>query len=95
MADAAAPLTTGVSKTPAEFLKAIKGKPVLVKLNSGVDYKGETSLQRGLHARCIMGMGALRAWCVCMHCMHGRHSFSSVGSGMGQARYHRAHALYA
>ncbi|PNW84623.1 hypothetical protein CHLRE_03g151750v5 [Chlamydomonas reinhardtii] len=40
MADAGTPMTTGVSKTPAEFLKAIKGKAVLVKLNSGVDYRG-------------------------------------------------------
>lgn len=29
------------AKTPAEFLKSIKGKPVVVKLNSGVDYRGE------------------------------------------------------
>eukprot|EP00798_Chlamydomonas_sp_ICE-L_P024422 gene24419-10021_t len=34
------PPASGISKTPAEFLKAIKGKPVLVKLNSGVDYRG-------------------------------------------------------
>uniref|UniRef100_A0A061R3E7 U6 snRNA-associated Sm-like protein LSm6 n=1 Tax=Tetraselmis sp. GSL018 TaxID=582737 RepID=A0A061R3E7_9CHLO len=27
-------------KTPAEFLLSIKGKPVVVKLNSGVDYRG-------------------------------------------------------
>lgn len=27
-------------KSPADFLKAIKGKQVLVKLNSGVDYRG-------------------------------------------------------
>ncbi|KAG2440148.1 hypothetical protein HXX76_004261 [Chlamydomonas incerta] len=41
MADAAGTgMSTGVSKTPAEFLKAIKGKAVLVKLNSGVDYRG-------------------------------------------------------
>ncbi|KAG2454902.1 hypothetical protein HYH02_000732 [Chlamydomonas schloesseri] len=41
MADAAGTgISTGVSKTPAEFLKAIKGKAVLVKLNSGVDYRG-------------------------------------------------------
>ncbi|KXZ48636.1 hypothetical protein GPECTOR_26g539 [Gonium pectorale] len=33
-------VSTGVTKTPAEFLKAIKGKAVLVKLNSGVDYRG-------------------------------------------------------
>lgn len=31
---------TGVSKSPADFLKSIKGKPVVVKLNSGVDYRG-------------------------------------------------------
>ena len=34
-------MSRGVSKTPAEFLKAIKGMHVLVKLNSGVDYRGE------------------------------------------------------
>ncbi|QDZ21631.1 U6 snRNA-associated ribonucleoprotein [Chloropicon primus] len=28
------------SKTPADFLKSIKGQQVLVKLNSGSDYKG-------------------------------------------------------
>ncbi|CAL5229283.1 g12580 [Coccomyxa viridis] len=27
-------------KTPADFLRTIKGKPVVVKLNSGVDYRG-------------------------------------------------------
>ncbi|CAG9462930.1 unnamed protein product [Pedinophyceae sp. YPF-701] len=27
-------------RSPTEFLKAIKGKPVVVKLNSGVDYRG-------------------------------------------------------
>lgn len=37
MSDATA---LGTSKSPAEFLKAIKGKQVIVKLNSGVDYKG-------------------------------------------------------
>jgi small nuclear ribonucleoprotein (snRNP)-like protein len=31
----------GQSRTPADFLKSIKGKPVIVKLNSGVDYRGE------------------------------------------------------
>ncbi|KAI3436425.1 hypothetical protein D9Q98_005842 [Chlorella vulgaris] len=28
------------AKTPADFLKSIKGKAVIVKLNSGVDYRG-------------------------------------------------------
>ena len=36
MADAAAP----TAKTPADFLKSIKGRQVVVKLNSGVDYRG-------------------------------------------------------
>ncbi|GAX82099.1 hypothetical protein CEUSTIGMA_g9527.t1 [Chlamydomonas eustigma] len=40
MTDATAPMSTGVSKTPVEFLNAIKGKAVLVRLNSGVDYRG-------------------------------------------------------
>ncbi|GFH29811.1 U6 small ribonucleoprotein F, partial [Haematococcus lacustris] len=39
-APAASDLSTGSSKSPAEFLKAIKGKQVQVKLNSGVDYRG-------------------------------------------------------
>ena len=33
--------TTGSAKTPADFLKSIRGRPVVVKLNSGVDYRGE------------------------------------------------------
>ncbi|XP_021774788.1 sm-like protein LSM36B [Chenopodium quinoa] len=32
--------TTGNTKTPADFLKSIRGRPVVVKLNSGVDYRG-------------------------------------------------------
>ena len=34
MADAAP------ARTPADFLKSIKGRTVIVKLNSGVDYRG-------------------------------------------------------
>lgn len=29
-----------VKKNPTDFLKSVLGKPVIVKLNSGVDYKG-------------------------------------------------------
>lgn len=36
------------SKTPSDFLKSIKGKPVIVKLNSGVDYRGAQLGLRGL-----------------------------------------------
>ncbi|XP_071707892.1 uncharacterized protein [Rutidosis leptorrhynchoides] len=28
------------TKTPSDFLKSIRGRPVVVKLNSGVDYRG-------------------------------------------------------
>lgn len=34
-------------QTPSEFLKQIIGKPVVVKLNSGVDYRGELVSYRG------------------------------------------------
>jgi len=30
-------------KTPSDFLKSIRGHPVVVKLNSGVDYRGHLS----------------------------------------------------
>jgi U6 snRNA-associated Sm-like protein LSm6 len=29
-------------KTPSDFLKSIRGRPVVVKLNSGVDYRGSS-----------------------------------------------------
>ena len=32
-------------QTPSEFLKLIIGRPVVVKLNSGVDYRGITSFR--------------------------------------------------
>jgi U6 snRNA-associated Sm-like protein LSm6 len=41
------PVPTGAAKTPSDFLKSIKGKPVLVKLNSGVDYRGESANVHG------------------------------------------------
>lgn len=30
----------GTTKTPSDFLKSIRGRPVVVKLNSSVDYRG-------------------------------------------------------
>ena len=30
-------------QTPSDFLKQIIGRPVVVKLNSGVDYRGESA----------------------------------------------------
>lgn len=34
----------GLVKTPADFLKSIRGRPVVVKLNSGVDYRGKKNI---------------------------------------------------
>ena len=31
---------TSSSRSPSEFLKSVLGRPVVVKLNSGVDYRG-------------------------------------------------------
>ena len=38
-------------QTPSEFLKKIIGRPVVVKLNSGVDYRGTKN-------KCITQLGA-------------------------------------
>ena len=34
-------------QTPSDFLKQIIGRPVVVKLNSGVDYRGRVLSQTG------------------------------------------------
>lgn len=40
----------GSSKSPTDFLKSIKGKLVIVKLNSGVDYRGAANAQQSSRA---------------------------------------------
>ncbi len=45
------------AKTPADFLKSIKGRPVIVKLNSGADYRGACACS----ARAAREMGAGQA----------------------------------
>ena len=40
-------------RTPVEFLSAIKGKAVLVRLNSGVDYRGEVTRGHACMHACI------------------------------------------
>ncbi|KAK0521679.1 U4/U6-U5 snRNP complex subunit lsm6 [Tilletia horrida] len=49
MADASKAGSTGsaVKGSPNDFLKAIIGKPVIVRLNSGVDYRGILSCLDG------------------------------------------------
>ena len=44
-------------RTPADFLKAIKGKPVVVKLNNGTDYRGEREEEGGVFERVKAGRG--------------------------------------
>jgi len=34
--------TTMSKRSPSDFLKTILGRPIIVKLNSGVEYRGET-----------------------------------------------------
>lgn len=41
---AEAGIVQGEAKTPSDFLKSIRGKPVIVKLNSGVDYRGKPTV---------------------------------------------------
>ena len=33
---------SATTKTPGDFLKSICGRPIVVKLNSGVDYQGQS-----------------------------------------------------
>ena len=33
----------GQKKTPNEFLKQVIGRPVVVKLNNGIDYRGRSA----------------------------------------------------
>ena len=40
MGEPPAPSSTSSTRTPADFLKSIKGRSVVVKLNSGADYRG-------------------------------------------------------
>lgn len=41
MADAAGTLPTGSTGSPSDFLRNVVGQKVVVRLNSGVDYRGE------------------------------------------------------
>jgi hypothetical protein len=65
---AEAGIVQGEAKTPSDFLKSIRGKPVIVKLNSGVDYRGRlhTTATRhaataalSLSAGCVLCLGAV------------------------------------
>ncbi|KAE8668618.1 U6 snRNA-associated Sm-like protein LSm6 [Hibiscus syriacus] len=48
-------------KTPADFLKSIRGRPVVVKLNSGVDYRGWSLIIYSFHDR-----GKVMSLCPCL-----------------------------
>ena len=46
MSNPADVVAAGLRKDPTEFLKSIIHKPVVVKLNSGVDYRGAQGVPR-------------------------------------------------
>jgi hypothetical protein len=58
------------AKTPADFLKGIKGRHVIVKLNSGAEYRGAARRQRSVRrpghgsapARAPRGPARRSAW---------------------------------
>lgn len=50
------PVAAGTGASPTTFLKAIKGKPVVVKLNSSVEYRGEQDV--GLCICLLVGLSA-------------------------------------
>jgi hypothetical protein len=58
---AEAGVVVGEAKTPSDFLKSIRGKPVIVKLNSGVDYRGMNHLTRPACSPVVICSGVLGA----------------------------------
>jgi hypothetical protein len=61
---AEAGVVQGEAKTPSDFLKSIRGKPVVVKLNSGVDYRGK--LQQAAAVTCAAAALDVPAVLMCM-----------------------------
>ena len=51
--------TSSTVKSPSDFLKAVLGRSVVVKLNSGVEYRGEMAL--GSDSRMI-STGPMLRW---------------------------------
>ena len=73
---AVVPPSAGPAKhTPQDFLNSVIGRPVIVKLNSGVDYKGEREEAES---------SSLEAWC------HRRHRESLASKAGRQAGRHTA-----
>jgi U6 snRNA-associated Sm-like protein LSm6 len=50
------------AKTPSDFLKSIKGQQVLVKLNSGADYRGIMSSLDGYMNIAMENTEVRRRW---------------------------------
>ena len=72
------------ARTPADFLKSIKGKPVVVKLNSGVDYRGMSWCDAGCGPAPVPHLYRL---CVCRDpCLPGRVHEHRHGTDRGGLR---------
>ena len=54
--------TMSKKQTPSDFLKLIIGRPVMVKLNSGVDYRGTVTF---CYLSCVFTHHAAVSVCVC------------------------------
>ncbi|KID90192.1 U6 snRNA-associated protein LSm6 [Metarhizium guizhouense ARSEF 977] len=61
-------ISQGEGKDPSSFLSDIIGNPVIVKLNSGVVYKGEVLLRRCRNVLSTMHMNAACAASKCEWC---------------------------
>ena len=65
---------SGTTKTPADFLKSIRGRPVVVKLNSGVDYRGSSlylPLLSENYLKCLWINGYIWVgWCIEYWCVN-------------------------
>ena len=70
-------MSSSTKTNPSNFLKTILGRPVVVKLNSGVDYRGD----------CANTLAAPRE-CVCVCWAHARKAESSVPSSSSQVSSH-------
>lgn len=72
---------SGTTKTPADFLKSIRGRPVVVKLNSGVDYRGLSLICHFCSVLPIPSYMHFQDSLVCFFyiCMLGHFSIESTG----------------
>ena len=85
MSGASAAASSSVSvtkKSPSDYLKSLVGRPVVVRLTSGVDYRGASSSRGALRlAVCTRGVNSVkRATLLPPACLHARPTSSLFSS---------------